>query len=167
MIETELLQAQPTDKGRSLTPILRRIFGSTSDPMTALVSRARQFLPNRKLIVWEGDAATFRFLFVGGDAEEVLGYRAERWTSEPTFWADIVVHPDDRDEAIAFCALATAKCADHDFVYRARAANGDIVYLHDVVTIVRGPRAVAERLRGIMLDVTAERAAERGSDPIA
>lgn len=123
--------------------------------MPELDRRAHELLPGKPLIVWEGDAATFRFSYVsGGDAEELLGHPADRWTEEPGFWAQTVVHPEDRDEAIAFCALATGKCEDHDFVYRARTADGRTVWLHDVVTVVRGARGVAERLRGVMLDVT-------------
>jgi PAS domain S-box-containing protein len=122
--------------------------------MPDLEARAARFLPNQRAIVWEGDAATFQFTFVSRSAEDVLGYPASRWTTEPTFWADIVVHPRDRNDAIAYCALATGQGRDHDFVYRAVAADGRVVWLHDVVRVVMGPKGVAQRLRGIMLDVT-------------
>jgi PAS domain-containing protein len=127
-----------------------RIFGADDDPMVLVEHRARQLLPDLRPIVWEGDAQTFQFSFVGGAAEEVLGHPASRWTSEPAFWADVVVHPDDRNDAIAFCALATGKGADHDFEYRARCADGRIVLLHDIVKVIKGPLGVAERLRGII-----------------
>ena len=70
------------------------------------------------------------------------------------FWADTVLHPDDRRDAIAFCALATGQCRDHEFEYRARAADGSIRWLYDVVKVVRGPRGLPSRLRGLMVDVT-------------
>lgn len=105
--------------------------------------------------MWEGDAQTFQFSFVSDSAERILGYPVSRWTKEPTFWADIVVHPDDRSDAIAFCALATGKCRDHNFVYRALSADGRIVVLHDIVKVILGPKRIARTLRGIMLDVTA------------
>lgn len=130
-----------------------RIFGADDDPMVLVEHRARQLLPDMRPIVWEGDAQTFQFSFVGGAAEEVLGYPASRWTSEPTFWADVVVHPDDRNDAIAFCAVATGKGKDHDFQYRARCADGRTVRLHDIVKVVKGSRGVAERLRGIMVEL--------------
>lgn len=129
------------------------IFGADDDPMPLVEQRARQLLPELRPIVWEGDAQTFQFGFVGGAAEELLGYPASRWTGEPTFWADIVVHPDDRNDAIAFCAIATGKGVDHDFQYRARCSDGRTVRLHDIVKVVKGPRGVAQRLRGIMVEL--------------
>lgn len=130
-----------------------RIFGADDDPMVLVEHRARQLLSELRPIVWEGDAQTFQFSFIGGAAEEVLGHPASRWTTEPTFWADVVVHPEDRNDAIAYCALATGKGADHDFQYRARCADGRTVLLHDIVKVVKGPRGVAERLRGIMVEL--------------
>ena len=133
-----------------LAASVREVFGSHDDPMEVVEARASLVLPGRDAIVWEGDAATFQFTYVGEAAERVLGYPVERWR-EPGFWAEVVVHPDDRADAVGFCALATGQCRDHDFEYRACTAAGDVVRLHDVVIVLRGVRGVAERLRGIML----------------
>ena len=146
MIATDQLTDTFAEKAAS-------IFGADDDPMVLIEHRAKQLLPDQRHIVWEGDAQTFQFTFVGGAAEEILGHPASRWTTEPTFWADIVVHPEDRNDAIAFCALATGKGADHDFQYRALCADGRTVRLHDVVKVVKGARGVAERLRGIMIEI--------------
>lgn len=62
------------------------------------------------------------------------------------------MHPDDRNDAIAFCAVPL-KGADHDFQYRARCSDGRIVRLHDIVKVVKGPRGIAESLRGIMVEL--------------
>lgn len=107
-------------------------------------------------IVWELDVATFRFLFVSQQAERLLGYPVERWLSEPTFWQDHL-HPEDREWAIAFCAQATAEKRDHEFEYRMLAADGRTVWLRDIVTVVlENDQPV--RLRGIMVDITAQKA---------
>ena len=106
-------------------------------------------------IVWEGDAQTFQFSYVSKAAERILGYPCEKWL-EPGFWADVVVHPEDRDDAIAYCALATGNGRDHTFEYRARAADGRIVWLRDIVRVVRGDKGMPVRLRGVMVDITHE-----------
>lgn len=137
-----------------LQPRVSEVFGSPQESMDTVEQRAEQILADRRAIVWEGDAATFQFSYVGRAAEHLLGYPRRRWTDEPTFWGDTVVHPSDRDEAIAFCAIATGKCQDHDFVYRAVRADGSVVWLHDIVQVIKGSKGVAERLRGIMIDVT-------------
>jgi PAS domain S-box-containing protein len=109
-------------------------------------------------IVWEADAQTFAFTFVSPQAERMLGYPLARWTTEPTFWKDHI-HPDDRDWATSFCIDATLAKRPHDFEYRMVAADGHIVWLHDVVTVVvENDRPV--RLRGVMLDITKRKRAE-------
>lgn len=128
-------------------------FGHTDEPMDAVARRALELFPDLPVIAWEGDAQTFQFSYVSEAAEHVLGYPKHRWVKEPTFWADIVVHPEDRQDAIAFCAMATGKCQDHDFVYRATTADGRTVLLHDVVKVVVGKKGVASRLRGIMVPI--------------
>lgn len=146
MLETEPLTDLFAEK-------VSHIFGADDDPMVLVEHRAQQLLAERRPIVWEGDAQTFQFGFVGGAAEVVLGYPASRWTTEPTFWADIVVHPEDRNDAIAFCALATGKGVDHAFQYRARRSDGRTVRLYDIVKVIKGPRGVAQRLRGLMVEL--------------
>ena len=69
------------------------------------------------------------------------------------------MHRDDRDSAIAYCALATAKCCDHVFEYRASTPDGRVVWLRDFVRVTVGQRRVPVLLRGAMFDITQEREA--------
>ena len=109
-------------------------------------------------IVWEADAQTFAFTFVSPQAERMLGYPLARWTTEPTFWKDHI-HPGDRQWATSFCIDATLAKRPHDFEYRMVAADGRVVWLHDVVTVVvENDQSV--RLRGVMLDITERKRAE-------
>ena len=135
-------------------------FGDGTEPIEIVARRAEALFGDARIIVWEGDAQTFEFSFVSASAEEVLAHPVARWTTEATFWADHVVHPDDRDEAIAYCALATGKGVDHAFVYRAKAADGTTVPLLDYVQVIKSKRGIAERLRGIMIDVSDAEQAE-------
>lgn len=148
-VTTDLLEGQLELAGR-----LDEVFGTSSDPVFEVERRAARLLPGREVIVWEGDPQTFQFSYVSANARRVLGYPVSRWVTEPDFWSATVVHPEDRSAAVAFCALATGQCRDHDFQYRAIAADGREVVLHDVVHVIRGPRGIAARLRGIMIDVT-------------
>ncbi len=120
--------------------------------------RFRDLVNSIEGIVWEADAVTFKFLFVSKQAERVLGYPVERWLSEATFWKDHI-DPVDREWAVKFCATATAEKRDHDFEYRMIAADGQIVWLRDLVTVVvEGDRA--SRLRGVMVDIKERKRAE-------
>jgi len=109
-------------------------------------------------IVWEGDARTLQFTFVSRQAEKLLGYPVSRWIEEPTFWADHI-HPEDREWALDFCITATREMRPHDFEYRMIAADGRVVWLRDIVSVVieNGKPVLS---RGVMVDITAAKQAE-------
>jgi hypothetical protein len=102
-------------------------------------------------IVWELDVASFRFTFVSQRAEKILGYPVAQWF-KPTFWQDHL-HPDDLTWAVDYCVAATREMKDHDFEYRFIAADGRIVWLRDIVTVVV-ENGQPVKLRGVMFDVT-------------
>ncbi len=103
-------------------------------------------------IVWEADATTFQFSFVSNQAERILGYPVERWLSDPTFWSDHL-HPEDRGWAVPFREKATSEKRNDDFEYRMIAADGSVVWLRDLMTVVREGDRPAQ-LRGVMVDIT-------------
>ena len=109
-------------------------------------------------IVWEADANTFEFSFVSPQAERMLGYPVEKWIEEPTFWKDHI-HPGDQSWAVDFCIDSTREMVPHQFEYRMIAADGSVIWLKDLVTvIVEDNRPVT--LRGIMVDITERKRAE-------
>jgi PAS domain S-box-containing protein len=108
-------------------------------------------------IVWEADGETFQFTFVSPQAERILGYPLRQWL-EPNFWRDHT-HPDDMAWCSEFCLELTRRRKDHEFVYRMIAADGHVVWLHDIVSVKVEPGGVVY-LSGIMLDVTKRKEAE-------
>ena len=108
-------------------------------------------------VVWEADPQTFRFVFVSSQAERLLGYPPQSWIDDPNFWVDHL-HPDDRERTIALCRAATEKLQNHTLEYRLLAADGRVVWVRDIVTVI-GEEGRAVRARGIMLDVTLQREA--------
>lgn len=138
---------------------LLTVFGADGDSIQQIEIRATAAFPEATPIVWECDAASFQFGYVSEAAAQLLGFPSEQWL-EPMFWAEHVVAAEDRDDAVTYCALATAKALDHMFEYRARAADGRVVWLRDFVKVVARPgTASAVTLRGVMFDVTAEKLA--------
>lgn len=103
-------------------------------------------------VVWEADAYTFDFKFVSDQAYSVLGYTPQQWLSEPGFWADHI-HVDDRESAVSFCRLQTQKARSHTFDYRMIKADGDIVWIKDIVSVI-SENGEPRLLRGIMVDIT-------------
>src|SRR5262249_24199481 len=89
-------------------------------------------------IVWEANPLTLGFTSVSQRAETLLGFSPERWLDEPDFWAGII-HRDDRAAAVG----QFERCARHgepcQFEYRALAADGRVVWLQNVVRVIREP----------------------------
>jgi len=110
-------------------------------------------------IVWEADAVSLAFSFVSDQAARVLGYPTEKWLQEPTFWKDHL-HPDDRDGAVQFCAKARNDKRSYDLEYRMIAADGRVVWMRDLVTVVVD-NGRATRLRGVMIDITRRKRVEQ------
>lgn len=109
-------------------------------------------------IVWEAEAATWRFTFVSEQAERLLGYPRQRWIEEADFWVSHI-HPEDRDWVVGFCERSTQAGENHDFEYRMVAADGRSVWLRDIVSVVV-PDSGETVLRGVMIDVTSRREKE-------
>ena len=119
--------------------------------------RYRTLAETARVIPWEADANTFQFTYVGGKAEEILGYRVRDWYTH-SFWENHI-HSEDRDWAVDYCVEHMKTCIDYQFDYRMIASDGSIVWLHDVVHVVRdedGPRLLC----GFMIDITERKAAE-------
>jgi PAS domain S-box-containing protein len=124
----------------------------------AAQQRFRDLVNSVEAIVWEANVPSFQFSFISKEAERVLGYPVERWLSEPTFWKDHV-HPEDREWALQYCQTATAEKRNHQFEHRMIAADGSVVWLRDLVTVVvEGDRVT--RVRGLMVDLTNRKKAE-------
>jgi PAS domain S-box-containing protein len=118
----------------------------------------KELVQSVNAVVWEADAQTFVFSFVSEQAEKLLGYPVSAWLESPTFWVEHI-HPDDRDAAVSYCMDRTKALVNHEFEYRMIAADGRVIWLRDLVTVVADGGQPA-RLRGVMLDVTARNQAE-------
>lgn len=110
-------------------------------------------------IVWEAEAQTLQFTFVSNASERILGYPSSAWLGSNTFWADHI-HPDDRAFALNYCTAGIREKRSHELEYRMIAANGDIIWIRDLVTVVL-ENDEPVYLRGIMMDITARKKSEQ------
>lgn len=122
-------------------------------------SRYRDLVQDIDAIVWEADAQTWEFSFVSDHLERVLGYSAQEWMSNKDCWVESI-HPDDRESAVAYCINSTQEGRDHVLEYRAVTKTGEIVWLKDIVRVVKDSDGKPRLLRGVMVDITESRKAE-------
>jgi PAS domain S-box-containing protein len=110
-------------------------------------------------IVWEADARTLQITYVSPQAERLLGYAPTAWLDDPGFWTRRV-HPQDRRWATAFCRKATETMCPYELECRMIAADGRIVWMRSIVTVVTEHNRPT-KLRGVALDITERRRMER------
>jgi len=128
-----------------------------SDPQAE--QRYRELVEGLDAIVWEADPNTWQFTFVSPQAEEILGYPISRWLTERDFWVKLI-HPDDRQHAVAACRQAISTRRNHRMEYRAVAADGRLVWLEDIIRVICGDQGSVRCLHGVMIDVTGRKEAE-------
>ncbi|MEP0922742.1 PAS domain S-box protein [Leptolyngbya sp. ST-U4] len=63
-----------------------------------------------------------------------------------------------------FCLCAAKEGRDHEFEYRAIAADGRIIWLKDIVRVIKDSQNRPQMLHGIMLDITNEKIKEREAE---
>ncbi len=112
-------------------------------------------------VFWEAKADTLEFMYVSPQAKEMLGYTQEEWLAETDFWKNRI-HPEDRDTAVGYCKKETAEGKNHEFEYRFNKADGNYVWLKDVVTVIK-KEGRPELLRGLLLDITDRKESEKNT----
>ena len=113
--------------------------------------RLQSLLDIAHVIPWQANAETWAFTYVGPQAVNILGYPPEAWY-QPSFWVDHI-HPEDRQYAVDYCRSCSQDSEDFQFEYRMIAADGRVVWLHDLVS-VESIRGKPRFLRGFMVDIT-------------
>jgi diguanylate cyclase (GGDEF)-like protein/PAS domain S-box-containing protein len=102
-------------------------------------------------------------LFISPQVERVLGYTVEEWLDDTDLWPRIL-HPDDRERAIAENSRHNETGEPFSLDYRLFAKDGRIVWVHDEASIVRDEQGVPRYSHGVMLDVSDRK---RGDENVA
>lgn len=122
----------------------------------------RALLESVHAIVWRADARTFQTTFASKEAEDILGYPAASWTDVPGFWVSRI-HPEDRARVLELTSAETRHGRFHDFEYRAIAASGEVLWLHNITNVISRDGEPVE-LVGVTVDITARKRIELEAD---
>ena len=128
----------------------------------ANILRIADLVGSLPVIVWESDADTGVLIRAVGRVEALLGYRAVDWLAldeaERTYEGDLKAR-----RSSLRAALRTGDPVINE--YRMRRANGSLLPVREVVRMVEVEGRAF--LRGVVLDVTEERAARGAIDRLA
>jgi PAS domain S-box-containing protein len=119
--------------------------------------RFQRLVETTNAIAWEADLETWMFTYVSPQVTKLLGYEAAEWYKKD-FWINHL-HPEDRHFAVNLCAESSRRLTEYEFEYRMIAADGDIVWLRDLVSVVSGENG-KKSLRGYLIDITDRKKAE-------
>jgi PAS domain S-box-containing protein len=120
--------------------------------------RLRTLTEKVRVIPWEVNVTTGNFTYVGPQTVEILGYPLTDWYAD-NFWAEHM-HPEDREWATNHCLEASLSKDNYELEYRMLAADGRIVWLYDIVNVVRSGNK-PQFLHGFMIDITDRKFSEQ------
>ncbi len=119
--------------------------------------RFRALAESSRAIPWEADFGTYRITYVGAQIEAVAGFTAQDWV-EKDLWPERL-HPEDRDRVLREAAEYSRAGVDHNLEYRLIAADGRVVWIRDLVSVIRSDDGQTW-LYGAMVDITEEKHTE-------
>ena len=97
----------------------------------------------------------YRPAYVSPQTTQILGYTPEEWSEDPSLW-ERILHPDDREAALA----ADQDCDDADrrfrHEYRVLARDERVVWIRDEAVLVQDSATGLNFWQGMMVDITAE-----------
>ena len=133
------------------------------DEFSLLEQQLSSVLNGARAILWRVELPGFRTTFTSKYIENILGYPAEAWITNPDLWKDRI-HPKDRDWVLAFTGRATEEGRNHEFEYRMITADGHTIWLRNIVNVIFENGRPRE-LVGISVDISdRKRADEMASD---
>jgi diguanylate cyclase (GGDEF)-like protein len=115
-----------------------------------------ELLTGLDAVVWEGDPVTMKRTFVSPQSRDLLNLdpRAlmERWSD--------YVFPDDRERESQSRDAGVANERDFVIDFRMLSADGNVIFVRDTVRVERDSTGKPIRMRGVLVDITRQQAAE-------
>jgi signal transduction histidine kinase/putative methionine-R-sulfoxide reductase with GAF domain len=109
---------------------------------------------------WEASIPGLEFTFVAGAVHDLLGGDTDTWPDRSRAWGS---HVDERDrtEAMAGLRRAIDSGVGEGLEYRVPSATGAPRWIRDLIHVIRGRGGSPTILRGLMVDITERKRAER------
>nr|WP_324256889.1 sensor domain-containing diguanylate cyclase [Cellvibrio fontiphilus] len=119
----------------------------------------KTLLESTKAIPWKIDWQTLTFAYIGPQIEALLGWAPDSWVTVEDWAARM--HEEDRERVVNFCVSQSQAGIDHEADYRALTKDGRLVWIRDVVHVVRNAQGDVEALIGFMFDISERKHTEQ------
>jgi PAS domain S-box-containing protein len=97
--------------------------------------------------------------YVSPRIEDMLGNTAQEHIEDPSCW-ERMIHPEDREAAVATYLEGRDSGAPFEMEYRMIATDGRIVWIHDSALVICDAAGEPALVQGVLLDITARKEAE-------
>jgi PAS domain S-box-containing protein len=125
----------------------------SEEALRLALDEQRHLLEDLDVIVWKMEPSTLAITYVTG-AAAALGYPASAWIDDATFFAEVLLHPQEKEPMLTIVRAVAADGQERQSLHRVASASGGERWFR---TRVRAQRASDGRVRGllgVMLDVT-------------
>ena len=110
----------------------------------------RGLVESLSAIAWEARLDDYTYTYVSPQAEALLGYPLTDWLTDG-FW-NRLLHPDDLPKTQAYCDKEISAGRDHSVDYRVITAQGETLWLRDIISITTHNQQPV--LRGLMINIS-------------
>ncbi|HEY8027554.1 MAG TPA: EAL domain-containing protein [Burkholderiaceae bacterium] len=115
-------------------------------------------------VVWEAELPTLRFTYVSANAASVTGHAAQEWIADPQFWQRVLSvsgsAEQDAQRMMRSAGDGTSEAGLQPIEHHIVAADGREIWLRSNVALSVETDGTP-RLRGVMVDVTAQKVSEQ------
>ncbi len=144
-----------------VTSLVDRRFSAQSLELHQSEQRYRQLVESAQVILWRCSVDTNEFSYVNQEAEALLGYPVQNWTSSKAFWIEHL-HPEDRALVKSRCAAAAEHPGPQGFEHRMISADGSSIWLRTSVLLLASEDK--QELVGVMTDITERKRAHEEAE---
>lgn len=131
---------------------------NATDALASAEDRYRTIIENIPIVTYSEDI-TSAVMYTSPQIEQLSGYAADEWSTNPYFWLEIT-HPDDRAAVLAEIARTDETgdpfCMEYRYVHR----DGHVVWIHNEAILIRNDDGAPRHWQGFILDITAQKEAE-------
>ena len=110
------------------------------------------FLKSISGIPWRIDFKTRKFVHIGAQAKNIIGFDIEDWPSVIE-WSNSI-HEEDRDNVLQYCYNMSLKGIDHTLEYRIPQKSGDNIWVKNIVKVIKDKNEKPVELFGVMMNIT-------------
>ncbi|HEX8956961.1 MAG TPA: ATP-binding protein [Burkholderiaceae bacterium] len=122
-------------------------------------ARLEYLIANTPAIIYSSvPTGDFKMTFVSANAFRVLGYQPAEMIADPNFWFEHI-HPDDIPTIFSSLALVFSE-GQRAYEYRFRASDGQYLWMHDSLRLIRDDAGNPLEVVGSLTDITVRKAME-------